>query len=85
MIGFLGAAMVIRPSAYTQTYSTVSKTVPNATAAWAVDTNGTAGFLTAADRTAVITTINAVMNDILSIKKVVGQIIDDMQSLGLVA
>jgi hypothetical protein len=82
-IGFFGAAAVVQPTAYTQTYSTAAKTVPNATQASVTDTNGLAGFLAAADRTALVTAVNAAGADILALKKVVNALIDDLQSLGL--
>jgi hypothetical protein len=85
-IGFFGTAPAVRPAAYTQTYNTASRTVPNATAtnAPAGGTGATAGaYDTAANRDAMITSLNNQIADLASLKKVVNQLIDDFQLLGL--
>ena len=76
------------PTAYTQTYSTASKTVPNGTASDppAGGTGATAGaYDTAAHRNAMITSLTNCIADVTALKKVVNAIIDDLQVLGLVA
>lgn len=84
--GFFGATPVARPSAYTQTYTTASKTVPNATATASTPTGTQTtpwGFSSEADFNAVATKANALITDVDNLRKVVTQIIDDLQSLGL--
>lgn len=74
-------------STYTQTYSTTTTTVPNATAVNPVTTGATSttpyGFVTAAQADAITLAVAANGADILAVKKVVGQIIDDLQAAGL--
>lgn len=72
---------------YTQTYSTASATVPNATFVAPVTTATTQttpfGFATQAQGDAVVTGCIANAADILAVKKVVTKIIDDLQALDL--
>ena len=56
-----------------------------AAAATVTDTDGTYGFLAAADRTAVCTAINNLVADVANVKQVVNQLIDDLQANGLLA
>jgi hypothetical protein len=84
-------------TAYTQTYSTASRTVPAATvvavagATPAGGTGATAGaYDTAANRDILIATcaemkvsINALIDDVLILKKNITAIIDDLQTLKL--
>lgn len=67
-------------SPYTQTYSTVSRTHPAATA-----TAPTApGVVYAqAEATSAVSAINAIRTDLLSVKQVLNGVIDDLQSAGL--
>ena len=74
-------------TAYTQTYSTASKTVPAATASTppAGGAGATEGaYDTAANRDLMIASLTANIADVLALKKVVNAIIDDLQALGLV-
>lgn len=75
-------------SAYTQTYSTGSKTVANATFVAPVGTATTQttpyGFATQAQGDAVVVGLIALAADVLQIKKNVTSIIDDLQAQGLV-
>lgn len=101
-IGFWNVTPVVQPSAYTQTYSTASKTHPNATAATLTDnTAGTAnttlealisGVTYATDVAAIrnnfadlAAMVNKLTADNLDLKKVVNQLIDDGQALGLLS
>jgi len=87
-LGFFNATPVVQPTAYTQTYSTASKTVPAATASNppAGGTGATAGaYDTAVNRDAMITSLTNNIADVLALKKVVNSLIDDLQALGLVA
>lgn len=77
------------PSAYTQTYSTANRTVPNATAvapAATAATNVTPyGFGTAAQADAIKNGVINAITDIDSLRKVVTALIDDLQAAGLIA
>jgi hypothetical protein len=85
-LGFYGVTPVVRPSAFTQTYSTATKTHAAVTqlAAPAGGTGVAAGaWSTAANRDLAIASINAARNDIANLKQVVNAIIDDLQAQGL--
>lgn len=97
-LAFYGSTPIVKPSAYTQTYSTASKTVPNPTAATLTDSSGgTANTTleaigTTYSQTAVrnnFADLAAMVNkntaDALALFKVVTALIDDLQALGLVA
>ena len=81
-LGLWGVTPVVRPTAYTQTYSTATKTHSNPVAATVTDTNGLAGFLAAADRTALVTAVNNLITDLANTKQVLNQVIDDLQGFG---
>jgi len=73
---------------YTQTYSTASRTVPNAT--WssmgdllAVQNTGW-GATNEADFDKITTAVDQLGADVLALKKVVTAIVDDLQSMGIV-
>jgi len=75
LVGFYGIVPVARPSAYTQTYATASKTVPNMTyvapsGGGTVDTQARASLVQLAA-------------DTLAYLKVITAMIDDLQSLGI--
>lgn len=97
-LAFFNATPVVQPSAYTQTYSTASKTHPAATAATLTDNSGGTADTTLAAVEATYTQatirnnfadlaamVNKNTADMLDVKKLVNQIIDDLQNLGLVA
>lgn len=104
----LAALGSVTPTTYTQTYTTVAATVPNATYAApsvtsvAVATTATTqttpyGFAAQAQGDALVACANAnkvdiaatntqlaaLAADVLALKKVIGQLIDDLQSYGL--
>lgn len=84
-LGFYGATPAARPSAYTQTYSTTTRTHANITASAVATTAATLasyGF-TQAQADAVPVAINANATDIANVKQVLNQVIDDLQTLGL--
>lgn len=84
-LGFFGVAPVVRPSAYTQTYSTASKVISNPTAVAVVTTPSALssyGF-TQVQADALIAAVNALQADHLVTKKNITSIIDDLQLLGL--
>ncbi len=72
---------------YTQTYSTAAATVPDATAASVVTTAaGLAAYgYTEAQANAIPVAINATQADVLALKKVVTQLIDDLQANNIAA
>lgn len=86
-IGFFGIAPAVRATAYTQTYSTASKTVAAPTVAAVATTGSTIttpyGYTTSAQADAIPTAINALAADVLNIEKNVTAIIDDLQAYGL--
>jgi hypothetical protein len=84
-LGFWGATPIVRPSAYTQTYSTADKTHADFTSAdIGAFTGGAIGFLDAAERDNVRTQFNALRADVADVKQLVNSLIDDLQNLGLV-
>ncbi len=85
-VGLYGVAPVARPAAYTQTYATATRTHSNA-AQTAVATTGATnvtpyGYTTAAQADDIVTQLNAARTDILNLKQVLNQVIDDLQALG---
>lgn len=70
---------------YTQTYNTAAATVPAATAVNVVTTAaGLASYgFTQAQADAIPVAINATQADVLALKKVVTQLIDDLQVNGI--
>ena len=84
--GVFSATPVVRATAYTQTYSTAAKTVENATVAAIVTTAATNsspfGYVGAAQADAIPVGINALAADVLSLKKVLTAVIDDLQAYG---
>jgi len=80
LVGFYGTAPVAQAAAYTLTYSTAARTVPNATAV-AVSTTGAAlgfyGYTTAAQANAIPVAINALEADVLALKKLIVSLIND--------
>lgn len=86
LIGFLGAAPVAKPAAYTQTYTTATRTHSNITAvAPAAYVTGAFGYSTAAVAQAVHAAIGALISDVENIKQVLNSVIDDQQLYGLLA
>jgi hypothetical protein len=89
LVGFWNVAPVAQPSAFTQTYSTATKTHSNPTAtsvATAASTNiAPFGYTTTAQADAIVTAINALIVDVANIKGVLNAVIDDGQAVGLLA
>lgn len=82
--------VTIGPSApaYTQTFSTASRTVPAATAVDppAGGTGATAGaYDTAGNRNLMIASLTAVIADVAELRKVVTALIDDLQAARIVS
>jgi len=83
-IWFWNATPVVQPWAYTQTYSTATRTHANLTSSdIGAFTGGIIGFLDAAERDNLRTQINALRADVTNLKQVVNALIDDHQSIGL--
>lgn len=95
-IGFYGVAPVARPAAYTQTYSTATRTHSNFTSATLTDsTGGTANTTLVAiagtgddaninnNFADLIAQVNALIVDLGNAKQVLNQVIDDLQANGI--
>lgn len=80
------SALVASQAAFTQTYSTTTATVPAATAVAVATTSATNsspyGF-SQAQANAIVTGINAAIDDGLVNRKLINQIIDVLQAAGL--
>lgn len=89
LFGMGGVTPVTKQAAYTQTYSTAARTVATATASAVTTAGGTAtspfGYVTLAQANAIVTAINALIDDNLSDRKNTNAIIDDLQVFGFVA
>jgi hypothetical protein len=83
-LGFFGATPVVRPAAYTQTFATASRTVPNPTATvpGATNTLGGWGFASSAEMTTFVNEIKNLITDDENLRKTINALIDDHQSLG---
>lgn len=85
-LGFWNATPIVRPSAFTQTYATASKTHSNLTyVAPAAYGAGANGYSTAAMAAAVHAAVIALAADVANVKQVLNSVIDDLQSMGLLA
>lgn len=86
-LGFFAVAPQARPAAYTQTYSTATRTHNNVTSSSVATTAATNvapfGYTTAAQADAIPVAINAVAADLLNLKQLVNQMLDDLQGYGL--
>ncbi len=82
-LGFYGVAAVVRPTAYTQTYATASRTHSNLTASSLTYSGGSYGYNSAANAQAVMTQINNLITDVANVKQVLNSVIDDLQANGL--
>ena len=88
-LGFFGIGPVIQPGAFTQTYSTASHTHANPTAGAVATTASTNvvpfGYTTAAQADDIIAQLNKLVTDMANVKQTLNAVIDDGQSLGLLA
>jgi hypothetical protein len=95
--GFYGTAPVVQRSAYTQTYSTATRTHVINTAVAIIDgTGGTANDTLQSISSSysqnevrnnfadLAANMNAMLNDLIEVKKLVNSLIDDQQALGFV-
>jgi hypothetical protein len=79
LIGFFNVTPVARPTAYTQTYSTTTRTVnPASTSAFTGQDNAQAGSVYAK-----LTDLNTLRSDVLMAFQIENAIIDDQQAFGL--
>lgn len=87
LIGFYGISATVRPDAFTQTYSTATRTHSNLTTSDMDTTAATNvapyGFVTAAQADAIATKFNQLVDDVENAKQVLNQVIDDLQLNGL--
>lgn len=83
-VGFYNTTPIARPAAYTQTYATATRThaavTSTAPSAYAAGANG---YSTGAKASEVHAAVIASRNDIINIKQVLNQVIDDLQAYGL--
>lgn len=88
-IGVWNNTPIARPSGYTQTYSTASKTHSNPVATSVTATAATNvtpwGYSTQAQADAIVTAINNLITDVANVKQVLNSVIDDHQSIGWLA
>lgn len=97
-IGFYGVAPATRPTAYTQTFATATKTHASPTATALTDSSGgsasqtlaaiTGGGATCENATknavaSIADEVNKLITDLANVKQVVNQILDDLQTQGL--
>lgn len=87
-VGFYGSTPVVRPAAYTQTYSTTNR-INNSIQSTAVSTTAATnttpyGYTTLAQANDIVAQVNNTRNDVANIKQVLNSVIDDLQALGLV-
>lgn len=85
-VGFYGVAPVARPAAYTQTYSTSTRThslFTNNTVSWISTNSSPWGYQSQAQADSIPTELNNLRADVANVKNVLNQVIDDLQSVGL--
>jgi hypothetical protein len=80
-VGMFGSAGVVQAAAYTKTYSTASRTIPNATftnlATTAATNVAPYGFTTQAQADAIATQVNALAADVLILKQLIVSLVND--------
>lgn len=87
-LGFFNTNPVSRPSAYTQTYSTASRTHPAVTFSGTTSNDyaplgGGSGFQDDTEMVSFLKEVDEIKADMESTKKVLNQLIDDLQGYGL--
>ena len=85
-VGFYGVTPVTRPSAYTQTYNAASRTHSNlvsASVSASVVLVTPFGFASSAQGDNLVLAVNRLVTDLTNVKNVLNQVIDDLQSQGL--
>jgi hypothetical protein len=80
-LGFFGTTPVAQAAAYTKTYATASRVIPNATFTNLVTTAATNvapyGFTTQAQADAIATKVNALAADVLILKQLIVSLVND--------
>lgn len=77
-IGVFGATPIVQPTAYTQTYSTATRTInPSSTSAFSGIATGLGGSPYAS-----VTDLNTLRTDVIDAFKAINQILDDFQLYG---
>lgn len=74
-------------SSFTKTYSTANYTIPNATAVAVATTGATASSpygYSEAQANAIVTNLNALVADVLALKKVIVAVVNEMENDGMV-
>lgn len=85
-VGFYGVTPVARPSAYTQTYSAASRVHANPVAASVVASAVLVtpfGLSSSAQMDNLVLAVNGLVSDMANVKKVLNQVIDDLQLQGI--
>ena len=85
-VGFYGVTPVARPTAYTQTYNAASRVHANPVAASVVASAVLVtpfGLSSSAQMDNLVLAVNNLVGDIANVKKVLNQVIDDLQSQGI--
>jgi len=86
-IGFFGVTPAVKPSAYTQTYTTADKTIANPTCVSMGDlvaTTGGWGASSEANFDKITAAVDQIIADNLDLRQGLTALIDDLQTLGLV-
>lgn len=86
--GVNGATAVGKSAAYTKTYSTPARTIPNATAAnsttVAVEISaGKWGYTTEAGAKGLVEELNKTQADVLALKKLIVALVEDLEAVGI--
>ena len=85
-VGFYGVAPAARPSAFTQTYSTATRTHSNPAAA-SVSASAVLvtpfGLSSSAQMDNLVIAVNNLVSDMANVKQVLNQVLDDLQLQGL--
>lgn len=84
---FLNGAVFSKAAAYTQTYSTATRTHSTFTSTAVATTPSTSttpfGYTTQDQADAIVTSLNALRQDVANAKQVLNSVIDDLQAYGL--
>jgi len=87
-VGFYSHTPVERTAAYTLTYASVARTLPSTTAAAIATTaplnvGALFAYASEAQAASIPTAINALLADLEATKKLLGQLVKDLQGYGL--
>ena|SRR3990172_4131118 len=85
-VGFYGVTPVARPSAFTQTYSTATRTHANPAAASVAASTVIItpfGLSSSAQMDNLVIAVNNLVSDMTNVKQVLNQVLDDLQNAGI--